>query len=80
LKNGTEYASDETLYGIWVGINDVGLLLTNHNNTASIDVLMHRYRQLIVRQNINKAKGNSIEGNLPTHSATPLLFRIDLFV
>ncbi|CAO3598168.1 unnamed protein product [Absidia cylindrospora] len=45
LQNDTTYCKDKTLYSIWVGINDIGLLV--NNQTTSLTSLMHRYRQLI---------------------------------
>ncbi|SAL95733.1 hypothetical protein [Absidia glauca] len=69
-QNGTNYAADETLYSIWVGINDVGLLLTNHNSTASLDVLMRRYRQLITYLYDHDAR-NIILINVPPVDRSP---------
>ncbi|CAO3607048.1 unnamed protein product [Cunninghamella blakesleeana] len=46
LNNNKTWASNETLYGIWVGINDIGLLATR-NDTANMNQLMAKYKDLI---------------------------------
>ncbi|KAI8339562.1 GDSL lipase/esterase [Chlamydoabsidia padenii] len=70
LQNNTHYSKDETLYSIWVGINDVGLLLTNTNKTSSLDVLMRRYRQLISFLYNHEAR-NIILINVPPIDRSP---------
>ncbi|KAI8336241.1 GDSL lipase/esterase [Chlamydoabsidia padenii] len=67
LKENT-WSQDKTLYGIWVGINDVGLVL--RNSTLSIAPLMDRYLELITFLYKHNAR-NFLLINIPTIERSP---------
>ncbi|KAI9301163.1 GDSL lipase/esterase [Cunninghamella echinulata] len=68
LKN-QKWASDETLYGMWIGINDIGLMATR-NDTASLYELMNKYQELIAYLYKNNAR-NFIVINIPPIEHSP---------
>ncbi|KAI8096485.1 GDSL lipase/esterase [Halteromyces radiatus] len=68
LQNDATWSKESTLYSIWVGINDVGLLL--NNPITSLDVIIHRYRQLIDSLYDNNAR-NLVLINVPPIDKSP---------
>ncbi|KAJ5094835.1 Acetylesterase [Penicillium angulare] len=71
------WASDDTVFGFWIGINDVGWAYSSQNATTIVPMLMAQYKSL-VEQIYAKGGRKFLFLNVPPTSRSPFILEYGL--